>query len=565
MFHRFCSSLSRSSVIFPKSIKSPPFPFPRSLRRSPLTLSFSSFKMSDTNPSPIPSPTKQETLRSLESHLASPFTSSPIIPPPNQLIIVISGPSGVGKDAVITKLRESRQRLHFVVTATTRPMRHGEVDGKDYFFVTRDNFLSMVENDELLEYALVYGEYKGIPKKQIRESMSKGEDIVLRVDIQGAQTLRRILGSSAVFVFLVAESEVAMVERLVDRKTESQEELLVRVATAREEVRHLKSFDYVVVNAKGRLDDAVSRVEAIIDAEISPLLCGVLLADFRYDFITEQKVFFHSGDTTSTEYLRRRQSFKKILFVSLTPVLRLRLNFAFSRQTPKKSVSCDKKSASELSPSLSISTPLSISLDLDENPSLLTLESLHRPLWSQPLSISLVSALPLDEPLKLDLSGSPSLDNPLKFRLSQNYWLSRICVIFKECCYSHKGKLISDLMCVRCLQQVDIEYKSLKAKLQDLFNLEQQIVQVTEALCFQIVKVLEFVAKKESLQLPHGFTALQLLTVAIANVCHFSDSSHYLLCSEIYSKTLMLVMVWSQTLSSSNPDPRARPSMRQVL
>ncbi|XP_013614318.1 PREDICTED: guanylate kinase 3, chloroplastic [Brassica oleracea var. oleracea] len=269
MFHRFCSSLSRSSTIFPKSIKSPPFPFPRSLRRSPLTLSFSSFKMSDTNPSPIPSPTKQETLRSLESHLASPFTSSPIIPPPNQLIIVISGPSGVGKDAVITKLRESRQRLHFVVTATTRPMRPGEVDGKDYFFVTRDNFLSMVENDELLEYALVYGEYKGIPKKQIRESMSKGEDIVLRVDIQGAQTLRRILGSSAVFVFLVAESEVAMVERLVDRKTESQEELLVRVATAREEVRHLKSFDYVVVNAKGRLDDAVSRVEAIIDAEKS--------------------------------------------------------------------------------------------------------------------------------------------------------------------------------------------------------------------------------------------------------------------------------------------------------
>ncbi|KAG2272711.1 hypothetical protein Bca52824_067266 [Brassica carinata] len=225
--------------------------------------------MSDTNPSPIPSPTKQETLRSLESHLGSPFTSSPIIPPPNQLIIVISGPSGVGKDAVITKLRESRERLHFVVTATTRPMRPGEVDGKDYFFVTRDNFLSMVENDELLEYALVYGEYKGIPKKQIRESMSKGEDIVLRVDIQGAQTLRRILGSSAVFVFLVAESEVAMVERLVDRKTESQEELLVRVATAREEVRHLKSFDYVVVNAKGRLDDAVSRVEAIIDAEKS--------------------------------------------------------------------------------------------------------------------------------------------------------------------------------------------------------------------------------------------------------------------------------------------------------
>jgi guanylate kinase len=148
-------------------------------------------------------------------------------------------------------------------------MRPGEVDGKDYFFVSRDQFLSMVENEELLEYALVYGEYKGIPKKQIQEFMAKGEDIVLRVDIQGAQTLRRILGNSAVFIFLVAESELAMVERLIDRKTESQEELLVRVATAREEVRHLKNFDYVVVNAKGRLDDAVNRVESIIDAEKS--------------------------------------------------------------------------------------------------------------------------------------------------------------------------------------------------------------------------------------------------------------------------------------------------------
>ncbi|KAL0744283.1 hypothetical protein Bca4012_085796 [Brassica carinata] len=271
MFHRLCSSLSRSTTIttFPKSIKSPPFPFfTRSLRRAP-TLSFSSFKMSDNPPPPIPSPTKQETLRSLESNLGSPFTTDPTIPPPNQIIIVVSGPSGVGKDAVINKLREVREGLHFVVTATTRPMRPGEVEGKDYFFVTRDEFLSMVEKEELLEYALVYGEYKGIPKKQIREFMSRGEDIVLRVDIQGAQTLRRILGDSAVFVFLVAESEVAMVERLVDRKTESQEELLVRVATAREEVRHLKSFDYVVVNAEGRLDDAVRRVEAIIDAEKS--------------------------------------------------------------------------------------------------------------------------------------------------------------------------------------------------------------------------------------------------------------------------------------------------------
>lgn len=125
----------------------------------------------------------------------------------------------------------------------------------------------MVERNELLEHALVYGDYKGIPKQQVREYMARGYDIVLRVDIQGAQTLRRILRDSAVFVFLVAESEAKMVERLVERRTESKEELLVRIATAREEVRHMRNFDYVVVNADGELERAVRLVEAIIDSE----------------------------------------------------------------------------------------------------------------------------------------------------------------------------------------------------------------------------------------------------------------------------------------------------------
>ncbi|CAA7061937.1 unnamed protein product [Microthlaspi erraticum] len=223
----------------------------------------------NSNSPAIPSPTKPELLRALEFHLGSSFSVDPITPPPNPLIIVISGASGVGKDAVINKLREARESLHFVVTATSRPMRPGEIDGRDYFFVSKDEFLSMVEKDELLEHALVYGDYKGIPKKQIQDFMAKGCDIVLRVDVQGAQTLRKILGNSAVFVFLVAESELAMVERLVDRRTESHEELLVRVTTAREEIRHVKDFDYVVVNAKGKLEDSVKRVESIIDAEKS--------------------------------------------------------------------------------------------------------------------------------------------------------------------------------------------------------------------------------------------------------------------------------------------------------
>ncbi|XP_020672072.1 guanylate kinase 2, chloroplastic/mitochondrial isoform X2 [Dendrobium catenatum] len=165
------------------------------------------------------------------------------------------------------RLQEVREGIHFVVTATSRARRPGEINGKDYYFVSKEEFLSMIEKNELLEYALVYGEYKGIPKQQIRDFMAKGYDIVLRVDVQGAATLRSILGNSAIFVFLVAESEEVLVRRLVDRKTETSDMLLVRIATAREEVKCMRDFDYVVVNAEGKLDAAVKLVESIIDAE----------------------------------------------------------------------------------------------------------------------------------------------------------------------------------------------------------------------------------------------------------------------------------------------------------
>ncbi|GMI71775.1 hypothetical protein like AT3G06200 [Hibiscus trionum] len=269
MFRRFSTALFHSKQLpFPLPPK-PIFAAPQTL---PKGLFFTSaIKMADTQKShPFPSleqASKPELLRALESSLRTSFSSDSIRPTPNPLILVISGPSGVGKDAVIKRLREVRENLHFVVTATSRAMRPGEVDGKDYFFVSKEEFLSMVEKDELLEYAMVYGDYKGIPKKQIREFMGKGCDVVLRVDIQGAETLRRILGDSGVFIFLVAESELALVERLVERKTESKEELLVRISTAREEVKLVKRFDYVVVNAQGKLEEAVDLVGSIIDAE----------------------------------------------------------------------------------------------------------------------------------------------------------------------------------------------------------------------------------------------------------------------------------------------------------
>lgn len=290
IFRRFCSSLARSSYHYPIIGSKFPSPFTsnksaarfvvKSYSKSNLQSSAVSVRFVSSNsgmgdggrPPSVPLPAvdkadKIELLRALEASVGSSFKAEPFFPPPSPLVIVISGPSGVGKDAVIKRLREARENLHFVVTATSRGKRPGEVEGKDYYFVTKEEFLQMVNRDELLEYALVYGDYKGIPKQQIRDYMAKGCDIVLRVDIQGANTLRKILGSSAVFIFLVAESELALVERLIGRKTETKEELLVRIATAREEVKHAKNFDYVVVNAEGKLEDAANLVGSIIDAE----------------------------------------------------------------------------------------------------------------------------------------------------------------------------------------------------------------------------------------------------------------------------------------------------------
>lgn len=210
---------------------------------------------------------KAALLDELEQALGGPLDRSPQVPPPKPLVVVISGPSGVGKDAVIKKLQRVRGDLAFVVTATTRARRPGEVDGVDYLFVSRREFDAMIQRQELLEYALVYGDYKGIPKRQVREAMERGTDVVLRLDVQGAATVRSILGAGAVSIFLVAESERALVQRLVERKTEARDKLLLRVATAREELKRVCEFDYAVTNAHGQIDQAVATLCAILDAE----------------------------------------------------------------------------------------------------------------------------------------------------------------------------------------------------------------------------------------------------------------------------------------------------------
>jgi len=190
----------------------------------------------------------------------------PTLPARVPLLIVISGPSGVGKDSVLHCMKERGLPFHFVVTATSRERRPEEVDGQDYIFVSRQAFQAMVEAGEFLEHALVYNQYKGIPRQQVRQALASGEDVVMRIDVQGAQTVRRLC-PQAVLIFLTTRDEDELRRRLQKRRTESDEALRLRLATARDERAALPVFDYLVVNADGALEQAVDTIEAVIEAE----------------------------------------------------------------------------------------------------------------------------------------------------------------------------------------------------------------------------------------------------------------------------------------------------------
>lgn len=182
------------------------------------------------------------------------------------LLIVISGPAGVGKDAVLRRIKELGRPFHFVVTATDRPPRPGEVHGVDYFFVTSEEFTAMIEQDELLEHAVVYGQHKGIPKQQVREALASGKDVLMRIDVQGAATIQQ-LAPEAVLIFLTASSEEELEQRLRARGGDSPGQVQRRIATAREEMKRSPEFDYIVINRDAELDQAVNDVLAIIQAE----------------------------------------------------------------------------------------------------------------------------------------------------------------------------------------------------------------------------------------------------------------------------------------------------------
>ncbi len=186
--------------------------------------------------------------------------------PAPPLLVVLSGPSASGKGTLLASLRKLDRPWHFAVTATTRPMRAGEVDGKDYIFLDVATFLRMRERDELLESAQVYDRWYGVPRQQVRDPLIAGRDVILEIDVQGAATIR-VIAPEALSIFVMPASMDELRSRLAGRGTEDPAAMQRRLHEASVELRRVNEFDYRVVNRNGQLDDAVREIDAIIAAE----------------------------------------------------------------------------------------------------------------------------------------------------------------------------------------------------------------------------------------------------------------------------------------------------------
>ncbi len=181
------------------------------------------------------------------------------------LLIVLSGPSGVGKGTVCRALREEEDNnLKYSVSATTRKPREGEVEGIHYFFKSREEFERMIEQKELLEHAEFVGNYYGTPVEWVRETLENGQDVILEIEVQGAFQVKELL-PEAVFLFLAPPSLQELRNRLIGRGTESEEVIKQRLLVAREEIELMDAYDYVVTNDE--VDKAIDRIKAIVTAE----------------------------------------------------------------------------------------------------------------------------------------------------------------------------------------------------------------------------------------------------------------------------------------------------------
>jgi guanylate kinase len=192
--------------------------------------------------------------------------SAPLAPPAKPLLIVLSGLSGVGKDTVLAELRKSGFSAYISISAATRKPRPGEKDGVDYYFISKAKFQAMIAKDELMEHAAVYGNYYGIPKEPVRQALKTGNDVIVKIDVQGAATIKSKY-PQAVSIFLLTSTLDELEKRLKKRRTETAAELELRLKTALDELSRLNTFDFVVVNRDGEITHTVEEIRAIIEAE----------------------------------------------------------------------------------------------------------------------------------------------------------------------------------------------------------------------------------------------------------------------------------------------------------
>lgn len=195
------------------------------------------------------------------------------------LLFVVSGPSGAGKGTICKKLLE-KTGTDVSVSMTTRNPRPGEVEGENYFFVTQERFEEMLGEGGFLEYAKVYGNYYGTPKDQVLEKLAAGKDVILEIDIQGAMKIRESY-PAGIFIFVLPPSMIELRKRITGRGAESEDDINLRLGEALKEVSYIDKYDYCVVN--GELDEAVSRVAAIVKAEHSRVSADI------YDMIERYK------------------------------------------------------------------------------------------------------------------------------------------------------------------------------------------------------------------------------------------------------------------------------------
>ena len=188
--------------------------------------------------------------------------------PYNPLLMVLTGPSGVGKDTVLNRLKEMESSIFHVTTMTTRSRRASEQNQREYHFTSREKFQELIKNNLMLEWAEVYGNLYGVPREPVKQALARGQDVVVKVDIQGAFTIKKLV-PQAVTVFIAPPSMEELLSRLKGRRTESPEDLSLRLKTAEEEMKQMPLFDHTVTNSIGEIDKAVSEIRAIIASEKS--------------------------------------------------------------------------------------------------------------------------------------------------------------------------------------------------------------------------------------------------------------------------------------------------------